>query len=251
MTLLQLPLFTLAVIAGAFFLGSLVKGALGAGIPAIGMPIMVMVIDPAMAASLFIVPVMIANVWQIWEAGHYREAVRRFWPFLVMEIIGVWFGAGFLTTVEPRLLALVLGVVVVATTLGQIFVQEIRSLRGRARFVHPLGGLLLGVCGGATGMFAPTIVYFSALRLEKDLFVTQLALVAMLGSMPLYVRLVMEGHLRLDELEFSAMALVPVGVGLTVGFWARKRMSEVLFRRVVRGALLVLGASLIVRGLGN
>lgn len=250
MSLLELPALTLAVLTIAFFSGSLVKGALGAGIPAVGMPIMVMVIDPAQAASLFIVPVALSNVWQVWEAGHYREAVRRFWPFLVMMVIGVWFGAGLLTTVAPNKIALFLGCVVIVTTLGQMFVREVRVLRGRAGFVHPVGGLLLGVCGGATGMFAPMIVYFAALRLEKDLFVTQLALAAMSGSIPLYMRLFIEGHLRLDELEASAMALGPAAAGLVLGFWARKRMSELVFRRAVWTGLLTLGAALIVRGLG-
>jgi uncharacterized membrane protein YfcA len=248
LSLLDLPTLTLAVIFFAFFLGSTVKGALGAGIPAVGMPIMVMVIEPALAASLFVVPVMISNVWQIWQAGQYGEAFRRFWPFLIMLVVGVWFGAGLLTTVDPNLLALVLGCVVVGTTLGQMFVREIRSLRGRAGYVHPVGGLLLGVCGGATGMFAPTIVYFAALRLDKDLFVTQLALTAMSGSLSLYARLVLEGRLHFPQLELSCYALVPTAIGLSIGFWARTRMSELVFRRAVWTALLALGAALIVRG---
>jgi uncharacterized membrane protein YfcA len=247
---LELPVSTLAIIALAFLLGSTVKGALGAGIPAVGMPIMVMVIEPALAASLFVVPVALSNVWQIWQAGHYREAIRRFWPFLVTLMIGVWLGVGLLTTVEPRILALVLGCVVVGTTLGQMFVREIRSLRGRAGYVHPIGGFLLGVCSGATGMLAPTIVYFAALRLDKDLFVTQLALVASCGSFALYARLIVEGRLHFPQLELSTYALIPTAIGITVGFWARKRMSKVVFRRAVWTGLLALGSALILRGLG-
>lgn len=247
---LELPVSTLAVIALAFLLGSTVKGALGAGIPAVGMPIMVMVIEPALAASLFVVPVALSNIWQIWQAGHYREAIRRFWPFLVTLMIGVWLGVGLLTSVAPKLLALALGCVVVATTLAQMFVREIRGLRGRAGFVHPIGGFLLGICGGATGQFAPTIVYFATLRLDKDLFVTQLALVASCGSLALYTRLVLEGRLHFPQLELSTYALLPTAIGLTIGFWSRKRMSEVVFRRAVWTGLLLLGSALILRGLG-
>jgi len=251
LSLLDLPTMTLAIIAVAFLLGSTVKGALGAGIPAVGMPIMVMVIEPALAASLFVVPVMISNFWQIWQAGQYGEAFRRFWPFLITLVIGVWMGAGLLTTVDPDLLALTLGIVVMGTTLGQMFVREIRGLRGRAGYVHPVGGFLLGLCGGATGMFAPTIVYFAALRLDKDLFVTQLALVAMSGSLSLYARLIVEGRLHFPQLQLSCYALIPTAIGITVGFWARKRMSELVFRRAVWTALLALGAALIWRGLAG
>jgi uncharacterized membrane protein YfcA len=249
MSLFDLPALSLAVIAFGFVIGAVAKGALGAGLPALGLPIMVMVIEPAYAVSLFVVPVMLSNVWQVFDAGHYREAFKRFWPFLVMLVGGVWFGAGVLTRADPKVMALVLGCVVVATTLGQIFVREVRGLRGRSRFIHPVAGAVLGVCGGATGMFAPIIVYFAALRLEKDLFVTQLALVAMSGSLPLYARLVYDGQLHWDQLTASTVALVPAGVGLAIGFWVRKRMSELTFRKAVWAGLLVLGCVLIWRGL--
>lgn len=249
MSLFELPALSLAVIVIGFVVGAIAKGALGAGLPALGLPIMAMVIAPAEAVSLFVVPVILANIWQIVDAGHYREALRRFWPFLVMEVIGVWIGAGILTTAAPKTMALVLGCVVVATTLGQMFVREVRALKGRAGYVHPAAGLLLGLCGGATGMFAPIIVYFAALRLEKDLFVTQLALVAMSGSLFLYARLAFEGQLHWAQLEASSFALAPAAVGLFIGFWVRRRMSEFAFRRVVWAALLVLGCALIWRGL--
>ena len=76
----------ICVIAFGFAAGGLVKGALGAGRPAVGLPIMVMQIEPAQAVALFVVPVMISNIVQIFQGGHYREATRRFWPFLVMLV---------------------------------------------------------------------------------------------------------------------------------------------------------------------
>jgi len=245
----ELTTLAVVVIGIGFAAGGLVKGALGAGLPAVGLPIMVMQIEPAQAVALFIVPVMISNVIQVYQGGHYREAVRRFWPFLVTLIIGVWFGAEALTTVDPDIMAVVLGGVVIISTIAQMRAGELRLFEERAAVVHPIAGGALGVCGGATGMFAPTIVYFAALRLPKDLFVTQLALVAMVGSVTMYTRLFTGGFLDWPQLSASALALAPTGLGLIVGIWLRKRMSEAAFRRAVWTALIVLGAGLIAKGL--
>lgn len=249
MTLFDLPTFTLVVIAIGFICGGLVKGALGAGLPAVALPIMAMQVEPAFAVSLFVVPVMLSNIWQVRQGGRYREAMQRFWPFLTMLIIGVWIGAGALTAVDPNIMAVVLGVIVVVSTVAQMFSGEITFFDRRAKIIHPVVGGVLGVASGASGVFTPIIVYFSALRLEKDLFVTQLALVAMIGSLTMYARLAASGWLNGSQMLASTSALVPTAVGLLIGFWIRGRLSEVAFRRAVWTALIVLGCALVVKGM--
>lgn len=248
MTLFELPILTLVVIVVGFICGGLVKGALGAGLPAVGLPIMVMQVEPAFAVSLFVVPVMISNIWQIRHGGQYREAMRRFWPFLTMLAIGVWIGAGALTAVDPNIMAVVLGVIVIVSTAAQMFAGELIFFDKRARIIHPVAGGVLGIASGASGVFTPTIVYFAALRLEKDLFVTQLALVAMIGSVTMYARLAAGGWLNGPQMLASTAALVPAAVGLLIGFWIRERMSEAAFRRAVWIALIALGCALVVKG---
>ncbi|MAO55320.1 MAG: hypothetical protein CMM61_06460 [Rhodospirillaceae bacterium] len=249
MSLLDLPIAALAVIVLGMFSGSLVKGVLGAGIPAVGLPIMVMVIDPAQAVPLFLVPVALSNIWQIWEAGEMREALRRYWSFTLMLMICVWIGAGALVSVDPKLIALCVGILVICTTLIQIFSPDVSEFLGRIRGLHPVAGGAIGLVAGVTGMFTPMIVYFAALRPPKDLFVTQMAIGAMLGSIPLFVRLAVEGHLTWDQAEGSALALIPAAAGLAVGFWIRKRISETVFRHLVQAGLLAVSCGLIWRGL--
>ena len=250
LSLLDLPTATLVVIVAGLVVGALAKGTLGAGLPALGLPIMVMRIEPAEAVALFIVPVLISNIWQAVEAGHLREAARKFWPFLAMLVIGVWFGAGALTTVDPKKITLGLGCLVVCTTLAQMFTGSLKILTGGTRYINPLAGIVLGACGGATGTFAAVIVYFAALRLHKDLFISQLALAAMFGSVPLYLRLLADERLSWAQLEASTLALVPASLGLIAGFWLRSRITEIVFRRAVWMCLLLLGTALIWRGLG-
>ena len=249
MSLLDLPTAALAVLVVGMFAGSLVKGVLGAGIPAVGLPIMVMVIDPPQAVSLFLVPVVLSNIWQIWEAGEIREAMRRYWGFTLALMICVWIGAGAMVSADPKLIALAVGILVICTTLFQIFSPDVSHVMGRMRGLHPIAGALIGLVAGVTGMLTPMIAYFAALRPPKDVFVTQLAIGAMLGMLPLFARLAVEDHLTWDQVQGSVMALIPAAAGLTVGFWIRKRISEAVFRRLVQIGLLAVSCGLIWRGL--
>ena len=249
MSLPDIPTLTLVVILVAFIIGGMVKGALGGGLPAVGLPILVLQLEPAQAVVLFVAPVILSNIWQIKQAGQSLPAVKRFWPFLVTLVIGVWIGAGALTSLDPKTIALALGCLVIATTLAQVFIREVRVLKGRSGFINPIAGAAIGLCGGATGVFTPVIVYFAALRLPKDLFVAQMAIAAMTGSIPLYLRLVAEDHLSWTQLGASFLALIPTGVGLVIGFWIRDRISEETFRRAVLIGLVLLGGGLIWRGL--
>tara|TARA_E500000331_G_C17256979_1_gene713537 strand:- start:629 stop:1381 length:753 start_codon:yes stop_codon:yes gene_type:complete len=239
---------TILVIIIGMMIGGLVKGALGAGLPAVGMPIMVLQIEPVQAVTLFVVPVMISNIIQIFQGGHYKTAVLQFAPFLIIFIIGVWFGAQALTLVDPDIMAVAIGWVVISTTVGQIWANDIVISERRGRIIHPLAGGALGLCGGATGMFTPTIVYFASLSLPKDLFVTLLALAAMTGSVTMYSRLYVEGWIGFTQMTASTMALLPAGLGLIAGIWLRKHMSERVFRRTVWSALFILGIGLIIKG---
>ncbi|HBC06720.1 MAG TPA: hypothetical protein DC046_03965, partial [Rhodospirillaceae bacterium] len=181
--------------------------------------------------------------------GEFKEATRRYWPFLILLMIGVWIGAGALTNLDPQVIALALGCVVIATTLAQIFTPNATFLQRHARVANPVAGGLIGLCSGATGAFTPVIVYFAALRLPKNLFVAQMAMAAMVGSVPLYLRLITEGHMSWPQFTASALAMIPVGIGIATGFWIRKRISEAFFRRLVQVGLILLGLMLIWRGL--
>ena len=57
------PLF-LAIVIGAYFLGSMVKGVTGFGAMLIAVPIMSLAVPPAVAISLTSGPVVASNLWQ-------------------------------------------------------------------------------------------------------------------------------------------------------------------------------------------
>jgi len=245
----DVPAATLAVIAAAFLFAGTVKGTIGAGLPFASIPIVAMVVEPATAVSLTIVPVILTNIWQSFHGGHYREALRRFWPFLACLVAGVIAGAQVLATADPARIKVVLGAVVAGVSLVQLLGPGFMVPERTQRWLNPLTGVASGVFGGVAGMMVPAVIYAAVLRLPKNLLISLFALIALAGTIPLYVTLFANGVLRGGEMAVSALAMPPTAVGLYLGTRLRYRVSQRVFERLLFSALIFIGLNLIRKGL--
>ncbi|MEM8743195.1 MAG: sulfite exporter TauE/SafE family protein [Pseudomonadota bacterium] len=247
------PEFTLPVLlicALAFIGGGVAKGAVGGGLPAVAVPIMATVIEPAMAVALTFVPVALSNIWQALQGQHYHAALKLYWPFTLAFGLGIAAGTQVLVALDPKTMALAIGILVILSALLQWRLKGFVISQASARWSDPICGLGLGVMSGATAMFAPLIVYFSARRPDKDVFIAQIALCMVFGSIPLYATLSLKNVLGWDEVLLSGIAFLPAAAGLLAGKWIRDHMSQETFRSMLLVALGLLGLALIAKGLG-
>lgn len=248
MILPDLSVLAVAVIAVAFVFAGTVKGTIGAGLPLASIPILALVVEPATAVSLTIVPVIATNVWQSFHGGHYREVLRRFWVFLACLVAGVIAGAQILATADPAVTKIVLGAIVVLVSAGQLIGGGFTVPDRAQRWLNPVTGAASGVFGGMAGMMVPAVIYAAALRLSKNLLISLFALIALLGTAPLYVTLFANGVLRGTELAISALAMLPTAAGLLFGTRLRQRISQRQFERLLFVGLIVVGLNLIRKG---
>src|SRR6202012_2433341 len=87
----------LLLIAAAFLIAGLVKGALGLGLPTVSMGLLAVTMPPAQALAIVIVPAIVTNIWQTFVGPYLRDIVRRLWPLLIGTVAGIWLNAGSLT----------------------------------------------------------------------------------------------------------------------------------------------------------
>src|SRR4026207_2437558 len=94
--------FTLAVfIAAVFLLAGGVKGILGLGLPTVGMGLLSIVMTPAQAAGILVIPALVTNIWQVAVGPAFLALLRRFALMIVATVIGTFPTVGFLTQ-PPR-----------------------------------------------------------------------------------------------------------------------------------------------------
>jgi uncharacterized protein len=143
----------LAAIAGAFLLAGFVKGVIGLGLPTVSIGLLGLVMTPAQAAAILVVPSLVTNVWQAAVGGALLALVRRLWPMLAGICIGTVVGVMLLPHDESGRATVWLG-------LALVIYAAFGLMKGH--FVVPPGmetwlGLLMGAATGAitiaTGIF--------------------------------------------------------------------------------------------------
>ncbi len=92
--------WTIAWCALAVACGGLIKGALGVGTPLLTVPMLALVLPTQHAVVIMAFPVVVANIWQVREAGNPKQTLARFWPAFLALLAGTWIGVKILSTLD-------------------------------------------------------------------------------------------------------------------------------------------------------
>ncbi len=61
-----------------FFLGGVVKGVAGMGLPTFVMGVLSAVMSPVSAASFLVIPSFVTNIWQLFAGLNLRALIKQF-----------------------------------------------------------------------------------------------------------------------------------------------------------------------------
>lgn len=240
------PSHLAVAVACAFFVGGLVKGVLGIGLPLIVVPALAALISPLNAIMLLFVPAVSSNVLQAYQAGLRASAFARFWPACVAIVAGSWVGASVLSGVDDASASAIIGIVVGLFCATQFVARLPRISSTGERWFTPVAGTASGFAGGLTGFFGLTLVpYLLSLRLGKEDFVATIALLYLCGVSAMYVNLSSSGAFTWLNVGWSIAASVPTLVGVWLGSLLRRRVSEIVFRRLLIVVLTMLAFNLL------
>ncbi|MBB4131252.1 sulfite exporter TauE/SafE family protein [Xanthomonas sp. 3075] len=229
------------LIACIFLLAGWVKGVAGMGLPTVAMALLGLWMTPAEAAALLALPSLVTNVQQAWGPDT-AALLRRLWPLLAAVTLGTWLSAGVMTGADPSLVRAGLGALLALyAVLG--LARRHWSVQARHEpWAGPLAGLVTGLLSGATGVFVlPSLPYLTALQLPRELLIRSLGWCFGVATLALASALAWRGALPGAAIAPSFLALLPTALGMSLGAWARRRISAETFRRVFFATLLVLG----------
>ena len=236
---------TLLFIAGVFIVAGFVKGVVGLGLPAIAMGLLALVMRPADAASLLILPTVATNIWQMAAGPGLKSVAARLWPTMLGAVCGTLAGAGWL--VQAHYAQPALGVALAIYALTALASLHLTVDRATERWLGPIVGVVTGLVAAATGVFAmPAVIYLQAIGLEKEDLVQALGLSFTVSSLALAVNLALVSALNLSLGPASLGALGVACLGMWVGQSLRLRLHPDTFRRVFLLGLLALGIYLFV-----
>ena len=233
-----------------FALGGLVKGVSGMGLPTVTMGILGLLMAPAEAAALVIIPSLITNVWQFLSGRHRLALLRRAWPMLLAIIPATWASAGLIAGAGAGQATIWLGAALIAY--AAIGLARIRfSVSGKYEaWLSVAVGTMTGVLTGATGVFViPAVPYLQALGFDTDDLVQVLGLSFTTSTVALAAGLASRGAFQITAAGASILCIVPALAGMGLGQMIRARAEPTTFRRIFFAGLLLLGVHLMARSL--
>jgi uncharacterized membrane protein YfcA len=246
----SIQVLPLVVATLTFLLAGFVKGVIGLGLPTVSMGLLSLVMAPAKAASLLIVPSFVTNVWQLAAGPSFRRLAYRLWPMLAGVVLGTLAGTGLLTGSHAGQAGVALGVLLMLYAVLGLTSVRFSVPPAAEGWLGPLIGALTGLVTAATGVFViPAVPYLGALNLGKEDMIQALGLSFTVSTIALALTLAAGGAFALSDIGVSTAALAPALLGMAAGGAVRGRFSEKTFRRVFFGGLLALGAHLASRAL--
>ncbi|MEO8675329.1 MAG: sulfite exporter TauE/SafE family protein [Casimicrobiaceae bacterium] len=241
-----------AVAVIAILLTGIAKGGFGTGSGGLAVPLMSIFITPFEAAAIML-PILCAMDLFGVHAYRGRWSKEHLLALLAGALAGIVAGAVAFGTLPVNVIRFLIGAIAVAFALNQWFkVTERIAARLAARRAKPgrVAGFVWGAISGFTSTLAhaggpPFAVYMLPQKLDKTVLVATSAIFFLAVN---YVKLVpyqLLGQLSAGNLAAALLfaPLAPLGVWL--GVWLHRRVSERAFYDISYTLLLATGLKLV------
>ncbi|RTZ48235.1 sulfite exporter TauE/SafE family protein [Candidimonas sp. SYP-B2681] len=241
--------FNWPLLSAVFVLAGIVKGVVGLGLPTVAIGLLALVMPPAEAAALLILPSLFTNVWQAGPRTLW-PVLKRLAPMQAGIVVGTIGGAWLIGAPAGAWSSILLGVALIAYAVWGLWGS---SWTCRPSLESRLGlavGAATGIVTAATGVFAiPAVPYLQALSFDRDALIQAMGLCFTTSTLALAAGLVLNNSLSIDHLGISMLMLLPCMAGMIAGQMLRSRLSPPVFKRCFLISLVLLGVHMVAREL--
>lgn len=259
--IMSLSLYGWVIAILAVIMVAISKAGFGGALASLSAPIMLLAFSPSQALGILLPLFLITDIWVVWFWRHL--GVRRIIFFMTISgLLGQMAGWALLSwgAVDDSLLTLFIALMAILTALRYFMAllappSSGKTLRGLARSMRAQMGrraLFWGSLSGFSSFVSLTggiaaQIYLLPMGLPRQLFVATMAwffLFINLAKIPFFADL---AFLSSSSLALSALLIPFIPVGVLIGRWMNRVMSDRLFYILVHILLLGLGVQLLVR----
>ena len=244
------PLFFLVAVP-AVLLYAIAKGGFGGGLGVISVPLMALVISPVQAAGILLPILCLMDLFSLW-AYRGQWIVPELRVLIPPSLAGIVVGAALFGYMSPAIVRLIVGAVALLFTLHWLFRHQLqgREIKNLSRTY----GIPAAAAAGFTSFIAhsggpPLSMYLLRRPLNRTEFVaTNVVFFTVLN----YVKLVPYAWLGQfnNENLLTSVALSPLApIGVGIGVWLHRRISDSWFFSFIYILLFVVGLKLVYDGL--
>lgn len=239
----------IAGLAGLLVAG-FVKGAIGFGFPTVATPLLALATDVRTAVVILLLPNIVMDGVQIFRRPGVLAAARRHAPLILAGVVGTVVGTQFLRWMSSRALLLALGTLILVFVTFSLARPAWRLPPDLEQPLGPVVGLLAGVLGGITNVFAlPLAPYLYALDLPKAEFVRAISTAFLVFKLTQFGAVWQVGLMEPGLVGLSVGAAAVGLLSFRVGLLGQDRIRPEVFNRAVLGFLAIVSVTMLVRAL--
>ena len=239
---------TIILVLSIFFISSFLKGLTGLGFSTICLGILATFMDLKLAIPLVLLPSLYSNIVVMVQAGHFFEALKRFWLLYLSALPSLILGILFLANSQNEAPKVILGVVMFIYGVWALKngIKQL-SKRKEKQLLIPIG-FVSGLVNGATGsQIMPIMPYLLSLNINREMFIQTINIAFTFNTLIMMLGLGKLGVLTLPSVYVSLGGILPVILGIFLGALIRKKTSEGVYRKLVLFLLIGLGTNLVIQ----
>jgi uncharacterized membrane protein YfcA len=230
------------VIAAAFIIAGIAKGAIGMGLPPIALGLLSFALPMQDALPIMVVPSMATNIWQAIYGRGFWKLLFRFRAMAVSSAAALIFVAVVFGQLGSQRAAAWVGIILVLYAALAFTRWRPSVSRLTERWANPLVGAASGAVAGITGVAAvPFLPYMQSLDIDRHDLVQALGIMFVFIIGTLTAALVIQGSFTATNLLGGIGAILPTFLGVWLGQKARHAVSAETFRRIFLIGMFVVG----------
>ena len=223
----------------AFVAAGILKGATGAGVPIITIPVISAFYDVRLAVVIMVIPNVLTNIHQLYTYRKFILPLKLTFYFALGGGLGAFLGTIFLAHLSLDILSVGVGCIVLVYIIFKLFAPSWHLVYQKSKNLFFPFGLLGGILQGASGISAPiSITFLNSMKLTRETFISTISVYFMMMSFFQAPGLIYYKFLGYDIIFISLICTCVLLLSMPIGARIVKSMSVNAFDKLI---LILLG----------
>ncbi|MBA5851564.1 MULTISPECIES: sulfite exporter TauE/SafE family protein [unclassified Clostridium] len=229
------------------FFASSVQGAIGFGYALIAVSLLSFLLPMKIIVPVIVISSFINNMIVAYSTKNFID-IGRIWLMILFGALGIPLGVYALTTVNPELLKLVVGTLILINSIFMIKGYSIKFKR--AKLAYSSVGFISGVLNGSVSISGPPIALFlNNEGYSKDEFRASFAVYGFIENILTIITLGFDGLLSKYMFSVLAINIIPLLLGSLLGIFISNKISNSHFKKIVLFFLIIISVVIIINSL--
>ena len=152
-----------------FFVGGVVKGLIGVGLPTVILTFLSFIFDIKLSISIILLPIILSNLYQMIDGKYLKQIINDTKFFHISAFLFILLTFFFLLLLNSNTILIILAIILIFNSTLSLIKYEIQFKNFRSKYYQLFIGSTTGVVTGVTGIYTmPFIFLIQSLQYTKN-----------------------------------------------------------------------------------